>query len=133
MCLFAGAVKVTIQLVLCTVTPSKTTIAWSKKVSRDYVNSEIKIYFNGQVIEGKWVSCTGLEYDDLWILKHDQVVTDGLNIKVLLFFTLMSFVSFLLSRAAFFDNADDDQLIYRIPYQAYSLGMGFYISTKTKT
>ncbi|XP_045765617.1 geranylgeranyl transferase type-2 subunit alpha [Maniola jurtina] len=77
-----GAVKVTIQLVCCTVTPSKTTLAWSKRVSNDYINSNIKLYINNQVVDGTWISCTGLDYDDVWILEHNHEVADDLDIMV---------------------------------------------------
>ncbi|XP_023939140.2 geranylgeranyl transferase type-2 subunit alpha [Bicyclus anynana] len=77
-----GAVKVTIQLVSYTVTPLKTTLAWSRKVSNNYINSNVNIYFNNQLVEGKWIPCTGLEYDDLWIFEHNQEVSDNMDIKV---------------------------------------------------
>ncbi|XP_072936684.1 geranylgeranyl transferase type-2 subunit alpha [Epargyreus clarus] len=77
-----GAVKSNIHPVVFCVTPTKTTLAWSKYVSRELIQSTTKIYFNNELVEGEWIPCIGKDYDDLWIYNHQQNITDGMNIKV---------------------------------------------------
>lgn len=81
-----GAVKVTIKLVACTVTPSKVTLAWSKSVSKEYLNNKIQLYIDDECVNGEWESCTGYEYDDLWILKHSHKILTKSHIKVTIVF-----------------------------------------------
>ncbi|XP_013133940.1 PREDICTED: geranylgeranyl transferase type-2 subunit alpha [Papilio polytes] len=72
-----GAVKTSINLVACTMTESKITVAFSKPVPLDYVQSSTQIFINNNVLNGEWVSCCGYQYDSLWILKHKvDLITD---------------------------------------------------------
>ncbi|XP_050362376.1 geranylgeranyl transferase type-2 subunit alpha [Nymphalis io] len=77
-----GAVKATVQVVAFIVTPRKTSISWNKCISIDYINTNIKVYFNNKIINGKWISCNGHEYDDLWILLHNEEINKNLDIKM---------------------------------------------------
>ncbi|CAH2066826.1 unnamed protein product, partial [Iphiclides podalirius] len=77
-----GAFKSTVNLVLCTVTQFKTTIAFSKHVSYDYVTSKSRVIVNENVISGDWISLSGNNHDTLWILGHNVSINDDMNIKV---------------------------------------------------
>ncbi|KAM3964836.1 rab geranylgeranyltransferase subunit alpha [Aphomia sociella] len=77
-----GAVKTTINLVLYTISPLKTTVAFNKPVTKDYVKTNTHLIINNVTIDGDWVSCTGNQYDNLWIFKHNEIIRDNLDIKV---------------------------------------------------
>ncbi|KAI5641446.1 protein prenyltransferase alpha subunit repeat domain-containing protein [Phthorimaea operculella] len=77
-----GAVKKTIHIAVCAVTPSRTTVAFSDYVPQEFVTTKVKILFNNSAVEGEWVSCTGNTRDVLWILKHEENVTAGMDVKV---------------------------------------------------
>ncbi|KAJ2953656.1 hypothetical protein O0L34_g1272 [Tuta absoluta] len=77
-----GAVKKTIHLAVCAVTPSKATAAFSDYVSQEFVTSRVKFIFNNSTVEGEWVPCTGNARDVLWILKHKEVVNAGMDVTV---------------------------------------------------
>ncbi|XP_028041725.1 geranylgeranyl transferase type-2 subunit alpha [Bombyx mandarina] len=77
-----GAVKTTIDLVNYTVTPTKTTFAFSKHVDKNYVSAKTKLLINNCVVNGEWVSCTGNCYDVLWVFQHSTPITKKINIKV---------------------------------------------------
>ncbi|XP_038208735.1 geranylgeranyl transferase type-2 subunit alpha [Zerene cesonia] len=77
-----GAVKITTEVVVCTVTALKTSIAFNHTVSIDYVDSKVKLFINDVKVDGEWFSCTGCENDDLWIFKNNQIITDKLIIKL---------------------------------------------------
>lgn len=79
---FSGAVKKTIHLVVCTVTESKTSVAFSEYVNKSYVESKTKIFINHELVNGDWISCSGNDYDVLWILNHSQTILNDLDIKV---------------------------------------------------
>lgn len=74
--------KKNINLVVVTVTPVKTTVAFNQHVSKDYVNEHTQFIINDVAITGEWLSCTGNQYDSLWIFKHEENISDDLNIKV---------------------------------------------------
>ncbi|XP_063376371.1 geranylgeranyl transferase type-2 subunit alpha [Cydia fagiglandana] len=77
-----GAVKTTISPVVCAVKPSKTTVAFSNHVPLDIVRSTTNLYIDDTPLEGDWVSCTGNQYDLLWIFRHNREITDDLDIRV---------------------------------------------------
>ncbi|XP_059060537.1 geranylgeranyl transferase type-2 subunit alpha [Achroia grisella] len=77
-----GAVKVTVDLVVCTVSPIKTTVAFNKKVSKDYVKKTTHLIINNASVNGEWLSCTGNQYDNVWIYDHNEIIHDNLDIKV---------------------------------------------------
>ncbi|CAK1549945.1 unnamed protein product [Leptosia nina] len=77
-----GAVKTVTKIVVSTVTPSKTTVAFNHTVPLKYVKENVQIFFNNVNVVGEWFSCVQKQNDDVWILKHDQCVNDDLNIKV---------------------------------------------------
>ncbi|CAH2104600.1 unnamed protein product [Euphydryas editha] len=77
-----GAVKETIRVVTFTVTPQKTIVAWNKFVSADYISSQLKVYFNDVITEGKWISCNEHEYDNLWIFNHNEEIVENINVKI---------------------------------------------------
>lgn len=77
-----GAVKTTKSLVVYTVSPSKTTFAFSTTVDKEFVRSNTTLLINDEAVEGEWRSCTGNLYDTLWILKHGVTITDALDVKV---------------------------------------------------
>ncbi|XP_041973378.1 geranylgeranyl transferase type-2 subunit alpha [Aricia agestis] len=77
-----GAVKTTLQPVVCTVTSDKVTVAWNNSVSRECLNSRTKLMFGDNIINGEWYSSTGYDNDDLWILKHNQDITSNLDMKL---------------------------------------------------
>lgn len=75
--------KETVRVVTFTVTPQKTTAAWNKFVSAEYISSQLKVYFNDTITEGKWISCNEHEYDNLWIFDHNKEISDDIiNVKV---------------------------------------------------
>lgn len=83
MALFPDAVKTTINLVVYTVTPTKTTVAFSKPVNKEFVTSKVSLWINNETVNGEWTSCAGNQYDVLWILKHSKAVEDVIDVKVL--------------------------------------------------
>ncbi|XP_011548138.3 geranylgeranyl transferase type-2 subunit alpha [Plutella xylostella] len=78
-----GAVKEATQVVVCRVSPKKTTVAMNKNVSKDFVQSKIKIMFNDTCVDGEWTSCTGNNFDNLWIYDIHNAITDDLDVKLL--------------------------------------------------
>ncbi|KAG6452521.1 geranylgeranyl transferase type-2 subunit alpha [Manduca sexta] len=77
-----GAVKTTISLVVYTVTPFKTTFAFSKDVNEEFVMSKTRLYVNNEIVTGEWKSCVGNQYDLLWIFDHTTPIKDDLDVKV---------------------------------------------------
>lgn len=77
-----GAVKIITRPVVYVVSPLKTTIAFNKYVNRDFVSSKIRLFCNNAFVQGEWASCTGNQYDVLWILKHNTIITNDLDIKM---------------------------------------------------
>ncbi|KAL0894810.1 hypothetical protein ABMA27_013335 [Loxostege sticticalis] len=77
-----GAVRNSVKLVVVTVTKSKTTLAFNQYVSHDYVKDKIQIVFNKSTIAGDWISCTGNQYDIVWIFKHTETIQDDMEIEV---------------------------------------------------
>ncbi|CAB3231014.1 unnamed protein product [Arctia plantaginis] len=77
-----GAVKTTTKVVVYVVTPVKITIAFNKYVEHKYVGSKIRIFCNNNLVKGEWFSCTKNQFDVLWILKHDTVITENDVIKM---------------------------------------------------
>ncbi|CAK1603098.1 unnamed protein product [Parnassius mnemosyne] len=77
-----GAVKTVTSLVVCTVTQIKTTVAFSKQVSHNYVQSKTRLFFDNVAINGDWISCNGNDHDCLWILKHNVTINDDIDVKV---------------------------------------------------
>ncbi|XP_022112441.2 geranylgeranyl transferase type-2 subunit alpha isoform X1 [Pieris rapae] len=77
-----GAVKNITQIVVCTVTLSKVSIAFNNCVSISYIKEKIKLIINNHDVVGEWKSCLGNEHDDLWVLNHDQNIKNHLDIKV---------------------------------------------------
>lgn len=77
-----GAVKTNIEVAVYTVSPLKTTVAFSKPVNQTYVASKIRLFINNNLVNGEWQSCSGNQYDVLWIFKHNTDVTDSLDVKM---------------------------------------------------
>lgn len=85
----------------CTVTPSKITVAFSKYVSQDYVELNTHFFIKNVLIKGDWISCTGNQYDVLWLYKHNEVIQDNLDVKVY----FIDFIStFLIQKILFLDE-----------------------------
>lgn len=78
----AGAVKTTTKVVVYVVTPVKITLAFNKHVEHKYVASKIRISCNNDLVKGEWFSCTKNQFDVLWILNHDTMITENDVIKV---------------------------------------------------
>ncbi|XP_053608103.1 geranylgeranyl transferase type-2 subunit alpha [Plodia interpunctella] len=78
-----GAVKTTVEPVVCTVTPIKTTVAFNKHVSKNFIAQNISLVINDVLVPGEWISCSGNEYDLLWLFKHNETVVDNLDVKIL--------------------------------------------------
>ncbi|KOB65347.1 putative neuroproteinsis [Operophtera brumata] len=79
---YRNAVKTTISLVVYSVTPNKSTFAFSKAVNKDFLTSKVSLWINNEMVNGEWISCTGKQYDVLWILEHATVVEEGIDVKV---------------------------------------------------
>ncbi|XP_013188883.2 geranylgeranyl transferase type-2 subunit alpha [Amyelois transitella] len=77
-----GAVKTIVAPVVCVISPTKTTVAFNKHVSVEFVDQKTFIIINNLPALGKWISCSGKKYDLLWMYKHDVVVADNLEVKV---------------------------------------------------
>lgn len=74
--------KNSIDLIVVTVTPSNTTLAFNQYVSQDYIKERINIVFNKSPVIGDWLSCTGNQYDNVWIFKHYEIILDDMEIEV---------------------------------------------------
>ncbi|CAG9566868.1 unnamed protein product [Danaus chrysippus] len=55
---------------------------WLLGAVKEYLNNNIQLYINDECVNGEWESCTGYEYDDLWILKHSHKILTKSHIKV---------------------------------------------------
>ncbi|XP_075992345.1 rab geranylgeranyltransferase subunit alpha [Anticarsia gemmatalis] len=77
-----GAVKTVTKAVVYVVTPVKTTLAFNKPVEHNFVSSKVKLFCNNDLINGEWQSCSGNQYDVLWIFKHSANICDDLHIKM---------------------------------------------------
>lgn len=80
---FPGAVKETTQMVVATVSPQKTTVAFNKCVPNHVVQSNVRIYIDNAPVDGQWKSCLGNEYDNLWICNVEREISDDLDVKVI--------------------------------------------------
>ncbi|VVD01808.1 unnamed protein product [Leptidea sinapis] len=74
-----GAVKSITHLVVFTLTPVRTTIAFNCHVDKPYLNACIQLYINNELVKGEFVSTGNCEYDDLWIYKHGYPIDDNLH------------------------------------------------------
>ncbi|KAL4708069.1 hypothetical protein ACJJTC_009848, partial [Scirpophaga incertulas] len=77
-----GAVKNDLNLVVGTVTAQKVFVAFNQFVSKDIVNTKTKLDINNKIIFGDWLSCTGNEFDTLWILNHNETMAADMDIKI---------------------------------------------------
>ncbi|CAH0603116.1 unnamed protein product [Chrysodeixis includens] len=71
-----GAVRMDVQVVVYVVSPSKTTVAFSKPVDQS-VASRTRLFYNNELLSGEWQPCSGNHYDVLWVFKSNTVVNDG--------------------------------------------------------
>nr|XP_021184116.2 geranylgeranyl transferase type-2 subunit alpha [Helicoverpa armigera] len=77
-----GAVRTNINIVVYAVSPLKTTIAFSKPVNQHYIASKTRLFCNNELVNGEWQSCTGHQYDVLWILKHNTEINESSDVKL---------------------------------------------------
>ncbi|XP_026757236.2 geranylgeranyl transferase type-2 subunit alpha [Galleria mellonella] len=77
-----GAVKTTVDLVVCTISPLKTTVAFNEPVSKDYVQMTTNLLINDVSVNGEWLPCEGKKYNNVWIFKHNEIIGDNFDIKV---------------------------------------------------
>ncbi|CAH2988757.1 unnamed protein product [Chilo suppressalis] len=77
-----GAVKNSVDLVVSSVTTSKSFLTFSQYVSKEFVKSKVQIFINKTLVTPDWSSCTGNHYDKLWLFKHNVSIEAGMDIKV---------------------------------------------------
>lgn len=52
-------------------------------MNQEFVENKVNLLVGGKIVCGEWIACSRRQYDVLWLLKHGEVICDGLDVKVI--------------------------------------------------